>query len=337
MVLALAALLAPLLIVGPQAAAEPPPDAERRVERLQRESEAAAERYNEIREELRGRREKVAGIRVRLSQQRRAIAGLRADLGRLAAETYRKGELSALNMLLSDDPDDYLSGAGLVSTFAQRRDDAIGRLRAGLQRLVTDKRAASAAEGELTRTFDLLQRQAEEVKQRLAVAQAELRRVRAREAAAARAREAAAARASRSADRSTPSTATPVGTTCRDVDITAPSARVKRVIDFACAQLGEAYLWGAAGPDRWDCSGFTMKAWQQGGVSLPHSSRMQAGYGTRISLSQARAGDLVFSYSPISHVAISLGNGMVIYAPQTGDVVKIAPVRAANVTAVTRL
>jgi cell wall-associated NlpC family hydrolase len=124
---------------------------------------------------------------------------------------------------------------------------------------------------------------------------------------------------------------------CASVGIKAPDARVQKAIDFACAQLGEPYQFGADGPSTWDCSGLTMKAWAAAGVSLPHSSAMQAGYGSRISISELRPGDLVFYYSPIHHVAIYLGNGLVIDAPHTGAFVNIRDMRLAQITAAVRL
>lgn len=116
-----------------------------------------------------------------------------------------------------------------------------------------------------------------------------------------------------------------VVTSCAGMTVQAPNNSVQAVIDFACAQLGKPYLWGATGPDSYDCSGFTMAAWRQGGVNLPHSSRAQYGSGTRVSRSDLRPGDLVFSYQPISHVGIYLGGGKMIAAPSSGDVVKISP------------
>lgn len=105
----------------------------------------------------------------------------------------------------------------------------------------------------------------------------------------------------------------------------APSPRggVAGVLDFARAQVGEPYQWGAAGPDSWDCSGLTMRAWETAGVSLPHYSVAQYYAGTPISAGELRPGDLVFwsaSSSPdgIHHVALYLGDGMIVHAPRTG-------------------
>lgn len=103
----------------------------------------------------------------------------------------------------------------------------------------------------------------------------------------------------------------------------APSGGASAAVAFATAQLGEPYVWGAAGPNAWDCSGLTMKAWQAGGKSLPHWSVGQYRATTRITASSLRAGDLVFwssSSNPdsIFHVALYVGDGMIVHAPRTG-------------------
>jgi len=111
---------------------------------------------------------------------------------------------------------------------------------------------------------------------------------------------------------------------CADIGVAAPDARVQKVLAYACAKIGDPYLWAGAGPSSFDCSGLTMAAWAQAGVSLPHNAAMQASYGTQVSSSALRPGDLVFFKSPISHVGIYVGSGMMINAPQSGDVVRIA-------------
>ena len=87
-----------------------------------------------------------------------------------------------------------------------------------------------------------------------------------------------------------------------------------RVVAYALAQVGDAYVWGAAGPSAWDCSGLTMRAYAQVGVSLPHSSSAQSRMGRPISASALQPGDLVFYYSPIHHVGIYIGGGMIVNA-----------------------
>ena len=93
----------------------------------------------------------------------------------------------------------------------------------------------------------------------------------------------------------------------------------------AKTRLGDPYVWGAAGPDSFDCSGLTMWAWAHAGVSLPHYSGAQYAATTHIPMSDLQPGDLVFFADPGEHEAMYIGNGQVIQAPHTGAVVEIVP------------
>ena len=108
--------------------------------------------------------------------------------------------------------------------------------------------------------------------------------------------------------------------------VVAGSQAAQIAVDTALAQRGKPYVWAAAGPDSFDCSGLVMYAYAAAGVSLPHSSRMQAGIGQSVSRDQLQPGDLVFFYSPISHVGIYIGNGQMVHAPTSGDVVKVSSI-----------
>ena len=102
-------------------------------------------------------------------------------------------------------------------------------------------------------------------------------------------------------------------------------------------QRGVSYRYATSNPGvSFDCSGLTHYAWGQAGVYLPRNSRAQAAATPRIPAAAAQPGDLIFYYSPISHVGIYVGNGNYIHAPATGDVVKVSPVRWHKVTAVGR-
>lgn len=101
------------------------------------------------------------------------------------------------------------------------------------------------------------------------------------------------------------------------------NSRGSIALKFALKQVGDVYVWAAAGPTRWDCSGLTMRAFAQAGVSLPHSSRIQIKYGKPISFSQVKPGDLLFFGKPISHVSIYLGGGKMVQAPRPGKRVEV--------------
>ncbi|MBI3686199.1 MAG: C40 family peptidase [Actinobacteria bacterium] len=109
------------------------------------------------------------------------------------------------------------------------------------------------------------------------------------------------------------------------------STLVRTTITFARQQLGKPYLWGATGPDSFDCSGLTLRAWQAAGVLLPRTSREQWNAGQYLPVSRAQAGDLLFwAYDTgdpgtIHHVAIYLGNGTIVEAQQAGVPVQIRP------------
>jgi cell wall-associated NlpC family hydrolase len=119
----------------------------------------------------------------------------------------------------------------------------------------------------------------------------------------------------------------------------APSAAAEKAVRFALAQVGKPYSWGAAGPSSYDCSGLTMAAWGQAGVSLPHSAAEQYNYGTHVPISALLPGDLIFFYQPIGHVTIYIGNGMMVSAPTEGEDVSVVPLSAftGDITGATRL
>jgi peptidoglycan DL-endopeptidase CwlO len=104
------------------------------------------------------------------------------------------------------------------------------------------------------------------------------------------------------------------------------SGRASTAVRTAYAQLGDPYRWGGTGPNSFDCSGLTSYAWRAAGVYLPHSSSAQYGSGRHVSRSSLRPGDLVFFYSPISHVGIYIGGGRMIDAPYPGTSVRITPI-----------
>ncbi len=115
------------------------------------------------------------------------------------------------------------------------------------------------------------------------------------------------------------------------------SGAAQKAVQTALAQIGDPYVWAAAGPNQFDCSGLTSYAWAAAGVSLPHSSSQQYGYGTHISRSEVRAGDLVFFYSPISHVGIAINNTQMVHASTYGVPVKIANIDSSPFVGATRL
>ena len=110
-------------------------------------------------------------------------------------------------------------------------------------------------------------------------------------------------------------------------NLPAPSQAAQEAINVALSKLGSDYVWGATGPSTFDCSGLTLYAYKQAGITLPRTSSAQAGTGVAVPRSQLQPGDLVFFGSPVHHVGIYLGDGKMVHAPDTGDVVKISPLQ----------
>ena len=132
-------------------------------------------------------------------------------------------------------------------------------------------------------------------------------------------RAAASAQASRDAVRSIPTTSG------------SSSGRGGSAVSYALAQVGKPYVFGAAGPYSFDCSGLTMSAWAQAGVYLPHSASAQYSATARVSSSSLQPGDLVFftiSSKKIAHVGIYAGNKRFIHAPSSGKGVSYASLKA---------
>ncbi|HEY1570143.1 MAG TPA: NlpC/P60 family protein [Pseudonocardiaceae bacterium] len=112
-----------------------------------------------------------------------------------------------------------------------------------------------------------------------------------------------------------------------------PPGVINTVLQAALSRRGDTYVWGAAGPTDFDCSGLVMWAYAKGGISLPHSSRAQYTFGKPVARGQWQVGDLLFfggSAATIHHVAMYVGNGEIIQAPTTGVPVEVVPVSGAG-------
>ncbi|MGZ4602390.1 MAG: C40 family peptidase [Kineosporiaceae bacterium] len=314
----------PFLLCGEGATASPRPtvaQAAKAVQALRDRAERSTEQYDALREQLKSLAVRLAAARARVSRQQKRVAAARADLGRVLAETYKQGDLSGLALFLSDDPDAALEQSGVVATLGERRAAAVQQLRDEQARLSTAAADLTRQQRRITSATATLQTLRTTVAGQLAAAQKRLAQLEAGERAAVQ----------RLLSRGD------TGVTCSQAGVDA-SGRVGRVLAYACAQLGDPYVWAAAGPGSFDCSGLTMRAWGAAGVSLPHNADQQSHYGTRVSAieSALQPGDLVFFHSPISHVGIYIGRGLMIHAPHTGTVVKIASVPWASAVAAAR-
>ncbi|WSB48187.1 NlpC/P60 family protein [Streptomyces cellulosae] len=284
------------------------------VDRLYREAEVATEKYNGVKEKADSARRRLRGLQDETARAQARLNKAREALGTVAAAQYRSGGLDpALRLMLSDDPDAYLDGAALAERAGSRHHAELGRVRAQLREIEKLRGAARVEVRTLTARRDELGRHRRTITEKLSAAREALSRMSPEE----RARITGdSLRAARSA-----------GGTARDAALAqAPNARAAQAVAYARQKLGSPYVWGATGPDAFDCSGLVLAAYRSAGVSLPRTTYAQIDAGRRVSPSELLPGDLVFFYSGISHVGLYIGNGQMIHAPNPSAPVRVAPV-----------
>ncbi|WP_131784591.1 NlpC/P60 family protein [Protofrankia symbiont of Coriaria ruscifolia] len=280
----------------------------------------------------------------------RVAADKRRALGSAA---YRSGSLEQLSVLLSGDPGTALERAGAMDSLARRGRTAEIELRSARHDLTGAQAAAQLALAEQQREIASLEEQKKRIEASVAAQRtlldglvarhAELvRQAREREAAARRANELAAAEAAEAQARAASAEqeqlrtrSNLIGSTSRGFTDTPVSAARPPAIGSggaavavaqARAQLGKPYVWGAAGPDAFDCSGLTQWVWAKAGVALSHFTGAQWNEGRRIPRDELMPGDLVFFGEDLHHVGIYIGGGNMIDAPRTGTVIRVEPV-----------
>jgi cell wall-associated NlpC family hydrolase len=308
----LLAVLSLLFATAPAAAEPAPPDDEasaaEQLERVQREAEALTEEWHAAKDTLAARQQELETLQGAAEQARAEVDAARAEEEKFRVEVdamtmaaFESGNLDQLNALLaSGSPQEFLDQMSALETMALDYREALDQLLA-----IVDDTERKQAEAD---------------------------------AAAARA-QAAADEAERLLDRLTPDERRER----RGPEVDGPSGPITgsgvgvEALRAAMTKLGQPYKWGAEGPSRFDCSGLVSWAFKQVGVTLPRSSRQQAHVGTPVSRSELRPGDLVFFYQPVSHVGIYVGDGKMINAPQTGDVVSYSSITSRELTSARRL
>ncbi|HSK47191.1 MAG TPA: NlpC/P60 family protein, partial [Coriobacteriia bacterium] len=260
-----------------------------------------------------------AAARLRKVQKRMNV--VQRHLNVRAHGMYRTGQMGFVEVLLGAESfEEFASTWDLLRDLNEEDASSIGELkdlRVKAKRehrtLTAKEKAAAGQEAAMKANRAQISAQLNERKRKLAGLESEIAQLEAAERRARAARAASYVRTAAPAERNFP----------------APTRAARsEVVAIAKRYLGAPYVWAAAGPNSFDCSGFTMFVYRQVGVSLPHSSRAQIGYGERVSRANLQPGDLVFFGAPIHHVGIYVGGGMMIHAPHTGAVVRIDPLHS---------
>ncbi|WP_328562258.1 NlpC/P60 family protein [Streptomyces coelicoflavus] len=283
-----------------------------KVDKLYQKAEVATEKYNGAKEKADAAEQRLEDLRDEAARKEDRLNSAREALGSVAAAQYRSGGLDpALQLALSSDPDRYLDGAAFAERAGVRQKATVGRVRKELRDIEQLRGAARVEVTSLKSRRAELKRHRETVTGKLEKARRLLSRLTAEERAD------VGDRASRSA---------PGPREGLSASSQAPNSRAAAAVAYAYQKLGSPYVWGATGPNAFDCSGLTQAAYRAAGVSLPRTTYAQIDAGQRISRSELLPGDLVFFYSGISHVGIYVGNGQMIHAPNPSAPVRVAPI-----------
>jgi cell wall-associated NlpC family hydrolase len=284
-----------------------------KVRQLEEEATTAAEGAQEAKVKLAGLTKTLNGIKAKAEIQGQTVSTLQRSLGTIAIEQYKSGGFGqSFELLFSSDPTLYLSSAGALDAITRRKSAQLRKFEAAQQRLnattltVNDKIALVAA------AQKKLAAQSAIAKSKLAEAEKLLSKL----TKAERERLAKLAEDQENADQASSLEAAK--------SANGVSGRAGIALKYALKQIGDRYVFGAAGMVTWDCSGLTMRAYESAGVSLPHSSAAQSRMGKKVSLSSLKPGDLLFFGRPVSHVGIYLGGGKMVHAPRSGSRVKVA-------------
>ncbi len=336
LIAAVALALSGLLLPG--ASADPKPsidEVQRRVDALHEQAEQASERFNTIRAQLGDARQELRALQADADDQADETEQLRRQTEQLVlAQVDGTGLGTTSQLLMSDDPDDFISSMAAMRTYSDQTADMLVSYENAKQELALREQRAQDQLDKIAAAKEQMAREKAEIEDKAGAAEALLSRLEdaaaARQASRAEAREDAAAAAA-AAEPTQPTQ--PSGPTTSAPASGAAAVAVQTALD----QVGDPYVYGAAGPDAFDCSGLTMYAWAAAGVSLSHSSSIQSGQGVPVSVSDVQPGDLVFYYSPVSHVGMYIGNGMIVHAPNPSTPVQVVPMNLMPVSWVRRV
>ncbi|MEU1413857.1 NlpC/P60 family protein [Streptomyces sp. NPDC005731] len=344
-VLATAALTS-VALLSQTANAAPSPDrkpsveeVEKKVDDLYRQAESATDKYNAAKEQSTKQRKRVDTLLDDVAQRTQKLNEAREQLGSYAAAQYRTGAAApdTATFLLADTPQDYFDQTQLMDRLTGRQKETVDDYFTDRSATMKKRQEATESLRTLTESQETLKSSKTEIQKKLGTAREMLSRLTAEEKARLAAiekkkeeeaqrqaeelaRQQEAARQKQAAQES--SSTTTSGSSGTSTTDSSNGTQAEKALAYARAQVGKPYVWGATGPDSYDCSGLTQAAWKAAGVSLPRTTYDQVDAGTTVPLADAQPGDLIFFYDDISHVGIYIGDGMMIHAPKPGAYVR---------------
>jgi cell wall-associated NlpC family hydrolase len=287
------------------ALADPKPtvsQAKAKLKKLNDKADKVVDRYNTATEKYKTAKGRYVQLNESYRRKLATVADLREQVVAMAVDTYKMGDYTALpTMITSDEPGDMLYSMSLTRQLSQERADKLAAFDRENRGLKTERDSAQDALGDADKERDAVNKDRREILKLIAEQKKLLNRLGAYRAG------------------------NPNST---GLKYTGPaSGNAAAALSFAYAQIGKPYVFGGTGPGGYDCSGLTQAAWRAAGVELPRTTWQQWTAGRPVDMSDLQAGDLIFSEG-LGHVSIYAGNGQMVHAPQTGDVVKVVALSA---------
>jgi cell wall-associated NlpC family hydrolase len=308
---ALTAAAAGVLAPGPAAAA-PSTAAEARelVEQTAQQLTVIDEQVHEAELVVAGQQEAAATAAAQAAAANEALAAFEPQLRAIAQSGYTgKSQSRVQAFLTSESAAELVQQMTTLDLIASHTETIVAGVAAAQEAAAQAQAAADKAAADARAGLEELERQKAQLQQQIDSYQADFARLSAAERAAVAV-----------------AVAGPVLEAPSLADLPVAPGAVGTAISTALGKVGAPYVWGSSGPNGFDCSGLTRFAFAAAGISLPHSSRAQARLGVPVSRSELQPGDLVFFYSPISHVGIYIGNGMMVHARTFGVPVAVTSV-----------
>ncbi|WP_443160387.1 NlpC/P60 family protein [Nonomuraea sp. 10N515B] len=293
------------LVLSPMGAAvaDPKPtisQAKAKLEKLNDKADKVVDQYNTATERYKKAKSTYVKLNDSYKRKLETVADLRAQVINMAVDSYRLGGdvISLPGLIGAGNPEDFLSRLAVAGQMSQERAQKLAAFDRENRGLKAERDKAQEALEAADRERDGVEEERSEILKLIAEQKKLLKKLGAYN---------------------------PGNPSSAGIKYTgSASGNAAAVLRFAYAQVGKPYVYGGTGPGGFDCSGLTQAAWQAGGVSLPRTTWQQWAWGAdrKVSLDDLQPGDLIFSEG-LGHVSIYAGNGEIVHAPQTGDVIKV--------------
>ncbi len=300
----------------------------KKLDRLYHDAAVATDAYNSAEEKAEEQSAEIVALAKKIVKGKKKLDDLKERAGAAAAAQYRSGGLpDEAQLMLSDDPQEFLDGAGRVIQGERATKGLLGELTRTQQDLEQYAKDASAQWEKLEANRKAKAKAKAKIKKQIAAAEKLESELEAEEKERLAELERQAAHKAQ--------TAWLDSGILDEIDGKA-SAQGKTAVAYVTAQLGKPYEWGAEGPDTFDCSGLTSQAWAAAGKPIPRTSQEQWKQLKRIDIKDMRPGDLIIYNDDASHVAMYVGDGAIVHAPRPGRTVTIAGAGSMPILAVVR-